>query len=154
MGIMWEEDQVRLGSLLEAVKTKPSFPNLTDEYQATDPNLWKTVLEVASGDRLKMTRGDREINSPNKGRGYRNMPANPKGIAWAVKQYKGFGGNFRGQKEALSRMAAGGVEVSAPGPSLHQVMAALGWVRLASATETHCYWEITTEGLRVSKLDR
>lgn len=79
----------------EAVKKKPSFPHLTDKYDPTDENLWQTVLEVASGKRLKYQRGDREINAPNGTRGYRNMPHNPKGIAWAVKQYNGFGGNWR-----------------------------------------------------------
>lgn len=84
-----------------AVKRKPSFPNLVDEYEPTDPALWERVLEVASGDRRDYTQGDRTINSPNDGRGYRGMPSNPKGIAWAVKQYKGFDGNFRKQADAI-----------------------------------------------------
>ena len=81
----------------QAVKTKPSYPNLVDEYEPTDVKLWETMLEVASGDRLQYNRDDREVNSPNGSRGYRNMPHNPKGIAWAVKQYKGYGGSFRKQ---------------------------------------------------------
>ena len=58
------------------------------------------MLEVAGGRKQELRIGDRTIHSPNKGRGYRNMPQNPKGIAWAVKQYNGFGGNWRGQKES------------------------------------------------------
>lgn len=81
-----------------AVKTKPSFPNLSDEYQPTDPVLWKRVLEVATGDRLDYTQNDRTIHAPNEGRGYRNMPNNPKGIAWAVKQYNGYDGNWKGKE--------------------------------------------------------
>jgi hypothetical protein len=81
--------------LLQAVKTKPSLPNPTDEYHPTDENLWKIVLEVASGDRLKYERSGREINAPNGPQGFRNMPHNPNGIAWAVKQYNGFGGHWK-----------------------------------------------------------
>ena len=53
------------------------------------------VLDVAEGSRLELRQGDRTIHAPNEGQGYRNMPANPKGIAWAIKQYNGFGGNWR-----------------------------------------------------------
>lgn len=96
----------------KAVKTKPSYPNLVDEYQPTDEKLWETVLEVASGTRLKYKRDDREINAPNGTRGYRNMPHNPKGIAWAVKQYKGFGGNWK--KSAKDKIPGGLADKGAP----------------------------------------
>jgi hypothetical protein len=98
---------------IKTAATKPSLPQPVDEYQPTDQNLWKTVLEVASGDRLKYERNDRTINAPNGTRGYRNMPHNPKGIAWAVKQYKGFGGHFKKATTMIRHHAATeGVEFS------------------------------------------
>lgn len=82
------------------VQAAPSFPHLTDEWEPTNENLWGRVLEVARGDAKRYQQGDRVINSPNRGRGYYPWP-HPKGIAWAVKQYNGFGGKWRGrQKEA------------------------------------------------------
>lgn len=92
-------DDVLKSTSKTAVKTKPSYPHLTDEYTPTDENLWKVVLEVAKGDRMDYTRAGRTIHSPNEGQGYRNMPHNPKGIAWAVKQYNGFGANWKPVKE-------------------------------------------------------
>lgn len=138
-----------------ATKSKPSYPYLTDEYEPTDKNLWELVLEVASGKRLQFQRGDRIIHSPNGTRGYRNMPHNPKGIAWAVKQYKGFGGNWRGRKEAswnlrLRRLAAGGIEIT-QGPSTETArrLEAAGHLRLANVVGEKHYWELTGEGHRV-----
>jgi len=79
----------------------PSVPYPTDQYQPTKPELWRDVLEVASGDRRELRIGDRIIHSPNDGRGYDNMPHHPNGIAWAVKQYNGFMGGWR--KEATTK---------------------------------------------------
>jgi hypothetical protein len=79
--LSWREDTPR-----RAVKRAPSEPYPTDEYGATDRHLWKVCLDVASGKKREHTQSDRTIHSPNDGRGYRNMPANPNGIAWAVKQ--------------------------------------------------------------------
>jgi hypothetical protein len=85
---------------------KPSYPDLTDEFEATKSELWEKCLAVASGDLRQLRIGDREINAPNNGSGYRNMPQNPKGIAWAIKQYKGFGGGWRRREAALAERVA------------------------------------------------
>jgi hypothetical protein len=166
-----------MGTLKTAVKTKPSLPGLVDKYEPTDENLWKLVLEVASGKRLKYERSGREINAPNGTRGYDNMPHNPNGIAWAVKQYKGFGGNFKNRKEAadkvpegladdapkaldkeaswekrLERMAAGGIEVTVGADAEAQRLAAEGTIRLASQDGLRWYWDLTEKG-RQAALD-
>lgn len=144
-----------------AAKTEPSLPQLSDKYEATNLSLWKDVLDVASGERRELTLNDRTIHSPNEGRGYRNMPHNPKGIAWAVKQYKGFGGNFRGQKEAaipgpwearMRRMAAGGVECTAAEGETAEAhsLVSQGLLRLASSVGSRHYWDLTEEGLKVA----
>jgi hypothetical protein len=69
-------------------------PNLTDEYEPTNPGLWEIVLQVTRGDRNEYSAGDRTIHSPNNGSGFHPWP-HPKGTAWAIKQYKGFGGKWR-----------------------------------------------------------
>lgn len=75
----------------------PSKPHMTDEWEATDRRLWLRVLDVARGRKREMTRvgpkGPRTIHAPNKGRGFRHWP-NPKAMAWAVKQYNGYGGQW------------------------------------------------------------
>lgn len=75
----------------------PSFPHLTDEWQPTNQSLWQTVLDVAKGDKRDFTLGDRTINSPNNGQGFYPWP-HPNGLAWAVKQYNGFGGKWKRQE--------------------------------------------------------
>ena len=148
--LKWREDGETDGNVVlpkTAVKTKPSYPNLTDERQATDPNLWKRVLQVASGDLREFTEGGRTIHAPNDGRGYRNMPHNPKGIAWAIKQYNGYGGNWKGQKEALRILAAGGSFFTPQGQGL-PVLESAGFVRLAGEYEGRRYWDVTVAGLR------
>lgn len=85
---------------------KPSFPDLTDTQEPTKLDLWEKCLDVASGKRRQLRIGDREIHAPNNGRGYRNMPHNPKGIAWAIKQYKGFGGAWRPKRASLAERVA------------------------------------------------
>lgn len=163
-GLSWAEETPKQASLdgeearivgseqKTGLKTKPSYPNLTDEHVPTDAPLWEKCLEVVNGERREFTRGDRTIHSPNNGRGYLHMP-NPKGIAWAVKQYKGFGGNWKGRKEAavlhpsLRVMALGGVAVAGKGEL--DGLQAQGLIKLAGQTETHAYWDITAAGLRV-----
>lgn len=151
-----EFSEPRAERLLQAVKTKPSYPNPVDEYKPTDENLWKIVLEVASGKRLEFRRNDRTIHSPNGTRGYRNMPNNPQGIAWAVKQYNGFGANWKNKSEAkeamwngLVRMAAGGVEITEGTPLKAAEALSDGLVRLASQVGTRCYWDLTEKGYGV-----
>lgn len=135
------------------MKRAPSEPYPTDEYGATDRHLWKACLDVASGDKREYTEGGRTIHSPNDGRGYRNMPANPNGIAWAVKQYNGFGGAWKGHREALDHlaelrvMAHGGV-VQAP-PGKLGALAKTGLVKLAGRSPAGDFWDITPKGLRV-----
>jgi len=91
----WAED-------LEAKQNAPSKPYLTDEWKPIDQHLWDTVLEVAKGERREFTRpgpnGPRTIHAPYKGLGFRHWP-NPKAIAWAVKQYDGFGGQWKSRKD-------------------------------------------------------
>lgn len=154
--VMASFPESRAERLLQAVKTKPSFPNPVDEYKPTDENLWKIVLEVASGKRLEFRRGDRTIHAPNGTRGYRNMPNNPQGIAWAVKQYNGFGANWKGKEEkkeamwsGLARMAAGGVEITEGVPLEAAEALSEGLVRLASQVGGRCYWDLTEEGYHV-----
>ncbi len=130
------------------MKTKPSYPYPQDKYEPTNPHLWTSCLEVASGERLELKVGDRTIHAPNDGRGYRNMPHNPKGIAWAVKQYSGFGGNWRDQKEAMVRMAHGaihcteGAEEVVPFAELERE----GLVRRTGAKGSRVYWDLTKVG--------
>lgn len=137
----------------EAVKRAPSEPYPTDEYGATDRHLWKACLDVASGDRREFTESGRTIHSPNDGRGFRNMPANPNGIAWAVKQYNGFGGAWKPHREALDHlaqlyvMAQGGV-VQTPQGQPHP-LEKHGLVKLAGRGASGAFWDITAKGARL-----
>jgi hypothetical protein len=137
----------------EAVKQSPSEPYLTDEYGATDRHLWKACLDVASGEKREFTEGGRTIHSPNDGRGFRNMPANPNGIAWAVRQYNGFGGAWKPHREALDHlaqlyvMAQGGV-VQTPRGQPHP-LEKHGLVKLAGRGASGAFWDITPKGARV-----
>ncbi len=92
---LWAED-------LTAERNAPSKPYLTDERVPTDPRLWIRVLNVAKGRKRQMTRvgpdGPRTIHAPHNGRGFRHWP-NPKAVAWAVKQYNGYGGKWKGKDE-------------------------------------------------------
>jgi hypothetical protein len=92
---LWAED-------ITAERNAPSKPYLTDEWEPTDPRLWIRVLNVAKGRKRQMTRvgpdGSRTIHAPHNGRGFRHWP-NPKAIAWAVKQYNGYGGRWKGKGE-------------------------------------------------------
>lgn len=85
-----------------AEREAPSKPYLTDDWTPTDPRLWEKVLMVAKGRRRQMTRvgpnGPRTIHAPHHGRGFRHWP-NPKAVAWAVKQYNGYGGKWKGRDE-------------------------------------------------------
>jgi hypothetical protein len=83
----------------------PSKPSLDDNKQPTNPELWRQVLDVASGERKVLTGiGGRTIHAPNHGRGFRNMPANPHGIGWAIKQYNAYGGGWKPQKEIQAHL--------------------------------------------------
>ncbi|KKK71810.1 hypothetical protein LCGC14_2910160, partial [marine sediment metagenome] len=87
----------------------PSKTFLTDQYEPTNETLWAAVLDVAQGKKREMTLGDRTIHAPNNGGGYKPWP-HPMGSAWAIKQYKGFGGAFRkraSQLDPLPLMAMG-----------------------------------------------
>jgi hypothetical protein len=95
MPSLWSEERA-------ATQNAPSKPYLTDDRKPTDPRLWLRVLQVAKGRRRQMTRigpkGPRTIHAPHHGRGFRHWP-NPKAVAWAVKQYNGYGGKWEGQGE-------------------------------------------------------
>jgi hypothetical protein len=137
-----------------ALRNAPSKPYFTDEYEPTNATLWERCLEVVNGKRRYYTESGRTINSPNHGRGYRHMP-NPKGIAWAVKQYNGFGGGWKARKEdvvahtaELRVMAQGGVVVARPGEL--DALGRLGLARVASEAHGHVYWDVTAKGQRVA----
>jgi hypothetical protein len=94
---------------LIAAQNAPSKPYLTDTYNATDQNLWERVLMVARGDLRYMTRvgpnGPRTIHAPNHGLGYRHWP-NMRAVAWAVKQYNGYGGRWKSKDKGKEVTAA------------------------------------------------
>lgn len=137
----------------------PSEPYLTDEYEPTNPRLWRDVLDVAEGKRRQLTIGPRTINAPNEGAGFRNMPNNPNGIAWAVKQYNGFKGNWRPRKasltgpvfDMLNLMRLGAVFSTRSAAEIAPLITleSLGYVKpLHSAGRVPC-WDITQKGVRV-----
>jgi hypothetical protein len=133
--------------MILAKKRAPSTPNPSDEWDPTNQHLWDQVLDVASGGLRQLTLGDRTINSPNNGKGYRNMPQNPKGIAWAVKQYNGFGGNWR-SKQALQSMRLGSIRATRTETVDHEILTRLaetGLVRHIPSGDWS-YWEITRKG--------
>lgn len=133
----------------EAVKHAPSKPGLSDEWKPTNQRLWDLVLEVASGKRRYLTFGDRTINAPNRGHGFRHWP-NPRGVAWAVKQYKGFNGTW--ERQAMYRLHHGAVTVTEAESVEHDGMLGLqqrGLVRLAGVHSRRHYWEITRSGSRL-----
>lgn len=129
----------------------PTQPYLTDEYRPTNEHLWKSVLEVAKGERRDFSLGDRTINAPNEGRGFYPWP-HPNGIAWAVKQYNGFNGGWS-RKEAgiAARMREGATIATEVGSFEHTAVELLktdGLVRLASTSGPWHYWEPTYRGWR------
>lgn len=140
--------------MIEQVSAAPSLPYPTDEYAPTNANLWEKCLEVARGDRRDFTQGGRTINSPNKGKGYYPWP-HPKGIAWAVKQYNGFNGGWKRNKEAASPLlirAAAGFLATQPGSEEHhetEVLRVRGLVRCASVGAGWHYWAVTYKGARL-----
>lgn len=95
---------------LMSTRNAPSKPGMVDKWHPSDVKLWTRVLEVAKGRKREMTRvgpdGPRTIHAPNNGRGFRHWP-NPKAIAWAVKQYKGFGGQWKGKGENEKKASEG-----------------------------------------------
>jgi len=111
----WAEDLV-------AKQDAPSKPYLTDQYDAVDRNLWEKVMQVAKGERRYFTRvgpnGERTINAPNNGQGFRKWPSQ-KAVAWAIKQYKGFGGQWRGDKEAAEETLVRAIEAGQLDHSAH-----------------------------------
>lgn len=131
----------------------PSKPHLTDEYEPTNERLWQSVLDVARGTKQQLTLGGRTINSPNEGKGFYPWPQ-PNAMAWAVKQYNGFGGGWRRKASTtLSLMARGAVLTTKVATADHQRMQefqAHGLVRLTKSGVWH-YWDITAKGAQVVK---
>lgn len=126
----------------------PSKPHLTDEYEPTNKSLWEAVLNVARGQASQLTQGDRTINAPNNGKGFYPWP-HPQGTAWAVKQYKGFGGNWRAKASAqLDFMAQGAVIMTRTATREHKRMEKLAKRRLVTSqvVEDRHYWSITPKG--------
>ncbi len=156
---------------LTAKQNAPSKPYLTDEWKPTDEPLWLKVLMVAKGRKREMTRvgpnGPRTIHAPNHGRGFRHWP-NPKATAWAVKQYNGYGGRWKGkdeegkevttkaatsQQNALEQMRLGAILTTVEATPDHRQMLALegrDLVQLVEASDERreYYWDITYEGMR------
>ena len=131
----------------------PSKPYLTDQFEPTNKSLWADVLDVARGDKREMTLGKRTIHAPNNGKGYYPWP-HPLGSAWAVKQYKGFGGAFRKkafQLDPLPLMASGATTTTKVATEEHtrmQKFEKLGLVRPTLAGQ-RCYWDITAKGAQI-----
>lgn len=159
----WREDEHAVRASSEdppsdkmAQRNAPSKPYFTDEYKPTDPVLWERCLEVVNGKRRWYTQSGRTINSPNHGRGYRHMP-NPKGIAWAVKQYNGFGGGWKSRKDEdetgeahtaqLRILGRGGVVVARPGEL--DDLRTQGLARVAGEAHGRVYWDVTAKGKRL-----
>jgi hypothetical protein len=125
----------------------PSFPHLSDEYEPTNATLWDKVLDVARGDAEELTIGDRTIHKPD---GF--VWPSPPASAWAVKQYKGFGGNWKRkasvdiyQQRALRVLQAGGVVTSSTAEE-HGWMTQLqdrGLARQVHASDDRQLWEKT-----------
>lgn len=130
----WSED-------LTATQNAPSKPFLTDEWDPTDERLWLRVLQVAKGRKREMTRvgpdGPRTIHAPNKGRGFRHWP-NPKAIAWAVKQYNGYGGRWKGQGEESTKAAS-------EAPVYGQIL----WLKHAVDSQQHSFEDVLHRRVRV-----
>lgn len=165
---------------VDAAKSAPSTPGLSDEWEPTNASLWERVLDVARGELRSFSQGDRTINSPNNGQGYYPWP-HPKGIAWAVKQYNGFGGKWRGRREAseevlvipvhmlprydaylrtmgeLEKLYAG-TATTKEGSDRHTELLRMrqaGWVRhSAVGPQGHHYWEITGAGAKALHQER
>jgi len=121
-------------------KNAPSYPHLTDEYEPTNPALWERVKEVARGDVEELTVGGRTIHRPADKYIWPSPPAS----AWAVKQYNGFGGNWRrtGMDQQLQILRAGGV-ASTKTDAEHEGMAKLeaqGLARKAGTSGGYQLW--------------
>jgi hypothetical protein len=159
---------------LTAERNAPSKPYMTDEWKPSDERLWLKVLMVAKGRKREMTRvgpnGPRTIHAPNHGRGFRHWP-NPKAVAWAVKQYNGYGGRWKGRDEEgqevttkasrdvlpqqtmLEQMRLGAILTTSESTPEHHSMIELerrDLVQLVEASDARqeFYWDITYEGLR------
>lgn len=153
----WAEDK-------EGAASRPSVPYMTDEYEPTNPSLWEKVLQVARGELRELTMGTRTIHAPNGGQGFHPWP-NPNGSAWAVKQFNGFGGNWKLRKKkaagwtftplqerALQVLAAGGVFLTPNrGDSFNELfdLERACLVRVAGSLRDERGWEITPEGSKV-----
>lgn len=135
--------------------TAPSYPYMTDEYGPTNINLWERVLEVARGDRRELTLSDRTIHAPNNGQGFKHWP-NPKGVAWAVKQYKGFNGGWKRKEAGLQLLAQAreGILATRTASEEHRQAEALlerGLVRLEREAAGWHYWVATNRGVRLAR---
>lgn len=116
-------------------KKAPSFPNLTDEYEPTNPTLWEKVKQVARGDKEDLTLGSRTITKPS---GY-TWPS-PPASAWAVKQYNGFGGGWR-KTSHWRILEAGGIVIAETeaDKACMQRLAQRGFTQKVGS----CHWEGT-----------
>src|SRR5688572_19091026 len=136
-----------------AERNAPSKPYLTDEYEPTDEKLWERCLEVVNGERREYTQSGRTIHAPNDGIGYLHMP-NPKGPAWAERQYNGFGGGWKAKKAANEHMAElrvlarGGVVPALPGQL--DALGRQGLARVAGEAHGRVYWDVTAKGARLA----
>ena len=132
------------------MRKSPSEPYPTDEYEPTDADLWQKCLDVVNGELREFTAYGRTIHSPNDGRGYEHMP-NPKGIAWAVKQYNGFGGGWKKREahQTQLRILANGGAVAARAGELDD-LGRRGLARVSGKAHGRVYWEVTAKGRRVA----
>jgi hypothetical protein len=148
---------------LVAKQNAPEKPYLTDTWKPIDENLWGIVLEVAKGKRREFTRvgpkGPRTIHAPNHGLGFRHWPS-PKATAWAIKQYKGFGGGWKDRHDkegtsheysraVLDSMKMGALITTKRGSQEHGFMLELERQALVDPVRQHGtehIWDITARG--------
>jgi len=96
------------------------IPLPQDKYLPSNEWLWEACLDLARGKRRYLRYQDKEIHAPHNGRGWKHWPA-PKGVAWAVKQYKNLGGRWKPKDEKKS----GTIKLGALGDTLEHLMTGL-----------------------------
>ena len=65
-----------------------------DENEPTNPKLWEKVQALAKGEQASMTHGDKTINGPNDGKGFKVFPS-AYANGWASKVYGDLGGGWK-----------------------------------------------------------
>lgn len=131
-----------------AVKHAPSSPLPEDEWDPTNPGLWGRCIDLAKGDLKELRDGDRTIQSPNNGAGFRPWP-HPNGTAWAVKQYNSMNGGWTRKTAAWKVPLLEGFVVADEATALGGALASLPareLTKVGSDSRGNCVWEVTPTG--------